>query len=459
MIPDREINYLESQLNHFSFDKRNQALNNLIGFLGSEAIECQPEQEAFNLHAHSFFSFNAYGFSPTALAWITKKNGFSFMGLVDFDTLDGVDEFLSACEQLGVRGVAGIETRVFIPEFKQFEINSPGEPGVAYHMGTGFVSSKVPEYAEPALMDIRMRAEERNRQILDRINEFLDPLKLDYEVDILPLTPSGYATERHMVQKIAQKADQALEAPARFWQLKLEQPVEKIELMMQDRNSFHNILRKKLIKRGGVAYRQPDESTFPSVDEFHTVVDAAGAIPCSAWLDGTSAGEQDIERLLDLLIEKGVSVLNIVPDRNWNISDPKVKEHKLKHLYQIVRLADDLTLPILVGTEMNSIGQKLVDDFDAPELAPINDSFSRGANFIYGHTRMERLWGMGYRSEWTDKHLPDRLSKNDFYINAGHLIPPTWTSEENPVLIKQDQTPDQVIECLTEMRNDKNDEI
>jgi len=51
------------------------------------------------------------------------------IGIVDFDVLDGVDEFLAACEVAGVRGSAGVETRVFIPEFATHEINSPGEPG------------------------------------------------------------------------------------------------------------------------------------------------------------------------------------------------------------------------------------------------------------------------------------------------------------------------------------------
>ena len=54
--------------------------------------------------------------------------------------LDAVDEFLAACDLAGVRGSAGIETRVFIPEFATREINSPGEPGVYYHMGIGFTS-------------------------------------------------------------------------------------------------------------------------------------------------------------------------------------------------------------------------------------------------------------------------------------------------------------------------------
>ena len=77
------------------------------------------------------------------------------MGIVDFDVLDGVDEFLDACDLVGVRGSAGIETRVFVPEFADREINSPGEPGVCYHMGIGFTSSQVPDGVAPILADLR----------------------------------------------------------------------------------------------------------------------------------------------------------------------------------------------------------------------------------------------------------------------------------------------------------------
>ena len=77
------------------------------------------------MHCHTFFSFNAYGHSPTSLAWLAKRRGFKLMGIVDFDVLDGVGEFLDACEVVGVHGSAGIETRVFLPEFATREINSP----------------------------------------------------------------------------------------------------------------------------------------------------------------------------------------------------------------------------------------------------------------------------------------------------------------------------------------------
>ena len=58
-------------------------------------------------------------------------------------------------------------------------------------------------------------------------------------------------------------------------------------------------------------------------------------------------------------------------------------------------MAQALDLPLNVGTEMNSYGQKLVDDFDAPELAPLRETFLEGAFFVYGHTRMQRTLEIG----------------------------------------------------------------
>jgi hypothetical protein len=73
---------------------------------------------------------------------------------------------------------------------------------------------------------------------------------------------------------------------------------------------------------------------------------------------------------------------------------------------------------------MNSYGQKLVDDFDAPELAPLRQAFMDGATFIYGHTMLQRALGLGYQSEWACGHLPSRRERNEFYTQAGYRTPP-----------------------------------
>src|SRR5512139_3983966 len=182
---------LEQQLNSFDYATRMAALRELIAAAQAGEVSLAAEQPIANMHCHTFFSFNAYGHSPASLAWLAKTRGFTAAGIVDFDVLDAVEEFLLACDTAGVRGSAGIETRVFIPEFSTREINSPGEPGVYYHMGIGFVSGQAPAEVAPILQSMRARAGRRNRDMLARINPHLAPVVLDYEADVLPLTPAG----------------------------------------------------------------------------------------------------------------------------------------------------------------------------------------------------------------------------------------------------------------------------
>ncbi len=419
-----DIDALESKLNDFVPAVRSEVLHQLINLAARGAIEISQPTGVANMHSHTFFSFNGYGHSPTSLAWLARRHGFKLMGIVDFDVLDGVDEFLNACDAVAVRGSAGMETRVFIPEFATREINSPGEPGVYYHMGIGFTSSQVPETTAPLLADMRRRATERNLDMVTRVNAHLEPVTIDYERDVLPLTPQGNATERHMLVAYLQAAERTVPDQVAFWAEKLKLPAEQIVALIDDRPKFQNVVRAKLMKRGGVGYVQPGPQTFPTVEEFHELILSCGALPCATWLDGTSAGEQALSELLDLLIAKGVVALNIIPDRNWNIADPDVKQLKLQKLYDVVELAQKLDLPLNIGTEMNAFGQKLVDDFDAPELAPVRAAFLDGAFFIFGHTVAQRTLGLGYQSEWAKSHFPSRRERNDFYTRLGKQVEP-----------------------------------
>jgi hypothetical protein len=435
---------LETQLNDFSPARRTQALQALLAS-GEPAGARWP---AVNLHCHTFFSFNAYGYSPSGLAWLARQRGFQAAGIVDFDVLDGVDEFLEACELLSVRGSAGMETRVFIPEFASREINSPGEPGVYYYMGIGFPSSQPPVTAAPILADMRRRAEERNRTMLDCINTFLSLVTVNYDREVLPLTPVGNATERHMLAAILQAAAGRFPDPVPFWAEKLQLAPEQVAAQIGDPVKFPNTLRAKLMKRGGVGYVQPGAETFPSLEKVTRLIGACGALPCATWLDGTSAGEQASEELLGLLISKGVVALNIIPDRNWNISDPEMHRLKLQKLYEIVALAGKLDLPLNVGTEMNAPGQKLVDDFEVPELAPVRQAFLDGADFIYGHTVLQRVVGLGYQSEWAGAHLPTRRERNAFFTQAGRLVAPGRAGMTRLQSLTSDLSPAAVLDRL-----------
>jgi hypothetical protein len=211
--------------------------------------------------------------------------------------------------------------------------------------------------------------------------------------------------------------------PAAFWAGKLGMTLEEMAPIMQDPPALQNLVRARLMKRGGVGYVTPDSGMFPPLDDFHELIIACGALPCGAWLDGTTTTEQAIENWLAFLDAKGVVALNLIPDRSWDIADPQMRRLKVENLYRLVELAQELALPLNIGTEMNSFGQKLVDDFDVAELAPVRQAFLDGAHFVYGHTVMQRALGFGYQSEWAQERLPARRERNAFYTQIGYQVP------------------------------------
>src|ERR1035437_8347239 len=182
----QHLTELESSLNDFDPAIRARSLDDLCALASQGELPLEPEREVANMHCHTFFSFNAYGYSPTGLARLAKRRGFKLMGIVDFDVLDGVEEFLTACDRVGVRGAAEMETRVFFPEFATREINSPGEPGIYYHMGIGFTTGSAPDSGARLLVDMRQRAIRRNLDMLNKLNAYLAPVAIDYDRDVLP---------------------------------------------------------------------------------------------------------------------------------------------------------------------------------------------------------------------------------------------------------------------------------
>lgn len=387
----------------------------------SPAAGRRPLRPEINLHAHTTYSYNPYGYNPTEYAWLAREYGMTAAGIVDFDVLDGVDEFHAAGALLNLRTVASIESRVFVPAFADQVINSPGEPGIAYHMGVGFVSSQVPPGAAGFLSAMCERAEQRTRTLVGKVNDYLAPLRLDYELDVLTLTPQGNATERHVCEAYARKAasDFAGESLRVFWTEKLGPLPEDIDL--PDGAKLQALIRAKTMKRGGAGYVHPDPASFPLMAEMDAFTLQCGGIPTLAWLDGTSAGEQDMERLIATGRASGLAAINIIPDRNFTPGKP---DRKLENLHAICQLAEKNHFPLIVGTEMNSPGNKFIDNFRAAELAPLVDTFLRGAFIVYAHTALQRRQGLGYTSDWARQHLPDPAYRNEYFALVGSTLTP-----------------------------------
>ena len=429
----------ESTIDHFDFTTRRQALEQ------AAAAETFPAaQPIVNVHAHTFFSYNYRGYSPSHFALESKRQALAVSGIVEFDCLDGLDEFLSAGRLLDLKTSIGLESRVYVPEFGDREINSPGEPGISYHMGIGFTSTDIPEEAQAYMDGLRATSADRNRGLVDRVNAHLDPVALDYEADVLPLTPSGNATERHICvaygrKAVAQFPDE--EALSLFWADKLGVEVDQIT-DLPDGRGLTDLLRSKTMKSGGVGYVQPDSGSFPHMPDMNRFTLLCGAIPTLTWLDGCSAGEQAIEELTDVAMATGVAAFNVIPDRNYTPGSP---DRKLLNLQEVVAMTERRGLPLIGGTEMNSPGQKFVDDFDSDELYPLRPAFLRGAHILYSHTVLQGMAGMGYLSDWATNSFADVFAKNDFYNAFGEAFSPRGENRLRDGLSSQ-RGPDEILE-------------
>ena len=355
---------LKKQLNSFDPAVRAAALD---GF--------RKANNAFNMHCHSFFSYNGYGYSPSMLAALAKELNWRGVMLVDFDVLDGVDEFLAAAAALGVKAAAGMETRVFVPEMADKEINSPGEPGIAYHLGCGFASSTVPESQKAFAADLKRRAQKRTRTLVEKVNTLLSEIAVDFDAVAAEFTPASNVTERHVCAAYRAAAEKKFAGGelAAYWKEKIggfeENPVKQEAL-----------IRSKTMKSGGIGYVKAAPESFPTLEEMNRFVKACGATPTLAWLNGLSAGESDVDALLDMHIRNGVGAATLIPDRNWRAADPDKSRKLVAELDRFVAAAVKRGLPLLAGTEMNAPGQLLADDYTIEQLKKHQDAFIAGVD-------------------------------------------------------------------------------
>jgi hypothetical protein len=435
---------LEQKLDSFESAERKEALLALCEKAETGQVTLPAPGTDVNLHCHTFFSYNTYGYSPTKFAWLARKAGLAVAGIVDFDVLDGLGEFLEAARILGLKGCAGMETRVFVPEFADKVMTSPGEPGITYHMGVGFPRVVEDQQLESFLSNLKTIAQKRNHDLMKRVNEYLSPVVLDYEQDVVTLTPAGNPTERHICLAFAKKARRAFAADAelaQFWTERLGIDAEPLGL--PEGRDLLNAVRARTMKRGGAGYVAPDAGAFPRMNETNEFVLAAGGIPTLTWLDGTSDGERELERLLEIAMQTGVAAINTIPDRNYK---PGVKDEKLANLYGMVELAEKLHLPVVVGTEMNSPGQKFVDSFETAELSPLVPIFLKGAHIVYAHSVLQQQCGLGYVSEWARDSFATVAKKNEFFQNVASLLEPR--REHLLAELDENATPVQILEKI-----------
>jgi len=112
-------------------------------------------------------------------------------------------------------------------------------------------------------------------------------------------------------------------------------------------------------------------------------------------------------------------------------------------------LAEKLHLPLVVGTEMNSPGQKFVDDFASEELASLMLPSLKGAHIVYAHSALQQKSGLGYTSKWAEKNFASIAEKNKFFEELGSVLEPE--QEDKLLGLNENSKPQEILEKVANL--------
>ena len=139
-----------------------------------------------DLHTHSHFSDGTY--SPTELINEAEALGLSAIALCDHNTVDGIDEFLSAAKGKNVEAISGVE---FSTDYGDVELHIVGM----------FIDPRHLEEVNARVAELRRRKDESNVALINNLRA--DGYDIDYN-EIRSAT-HGIVNRAHIATALTEK--------------------------------------------------------------------------------------------------------------------------------------------------------------------------------------------------------------------------------------------------------------
>ncbi len=338
-----------------------------------------------NMHVHSPHSFSYFG-SIEELVTAAKEECVNILGISDFNTCEGFDDFERACRKRGIFPSYGLEVIAIDAESQKNLLlaNDPDNPGRVYLCAKGIpFPAKQDAFTLDLLERVKKESKARGIQTVEKLNNiFINqqiPLSISYE-DIEKTTPSGWVRERHVAKVIAEKALETPEPQAVISKL----AGAKYEAAALNSNDLQQFLRSKLLKSGCPAYVREEKGAFLSLAEAKKLFLSLGGIPAYPVLaDGSpemTDWEKDPATLAERLAGLGYHAVEFITCRN-----------SLNVLSEYVEVLSDAGFLITAGTEHNSPARAPLKPSakDCAELpADLQKIFLRGAAVVIAHQEL-----------------------------------------------------------------------
>lgn len=407
---------LIKKLNGGTAAERLAALEELVKVETDKPV--RRENDANN-HIHTIYSFSPY--SPTKAAYMAYRAGLTSAGIMDHDSLSGVEEFKKACEILGLGSTCGVEVRCkFDRGFGK--INHPDQENCIYMAAHGIPAQNVKAFNE-YLAYYRKKRNERDAKMCELITGKFGKfgVELDFEKDVKPLSQAalgGSVTERHLLYALAVKLDQKFgrtESLIAFLENDLGLKVgDKIKGYLLDNENEHFLYDLLGVLKADTAFFYIDaDEEMPDAAEFVKKAKSFGAIPAYAYLGDVGdsvTGDKKAQKfeddfLPDLIREiKGIGIETVayMPTRNTPTQ-----------LQRLAKLCEENGMFEISGEDVNSPRQKFACAALAlPEYAHLIDATWA----LIGHEAISTEKGIDYgmfakAAKEENPNIKDRVKK------------------------------------------------
>ncbi|MBN1388449.1 MAG: PHP domain-containing protein [Bacteroidales bacterium] len=381
----------------------------------------KPEYLKVNAHIHTPYSFSSFD-SIDSIIEAARKENISVLGINDFNTVDGFDEWAEKCYNAGIFPLFNIEMiglgRIDMEAGRR--VNDPNNPGRTYISGKALAYPlNISNEGLKILKHVKDLSNEHVHKMTLKVNGILGGINSKLVIDFDKMIDDqtrGMARERHLAGLIRKKIeDNYMSAKDRDEVFLTLLGSVYSDTEPGDNAKLENLIRSVLLKSGGPAFVEEDPEIFIDPEEIRDLILDAGGIPAYPFLADFEDGrytdfEADRERAASSLIEQGFYSVEFIPARN--------DYHKLR---DYVMFLYERGFIVTFGTEHNSPGIKPLEvkagggrELDE-DLLRIN---YEGACIMAAHQYITANEGWGYLDEKGKPKTGEKLK----FIKLGNEI-------------------------------------
>lgn len=372
-----------------------------------------------NSHIHTPYSFSAFKTAEEAVS-LAVDAGIRVLGINDFFTTEGYDEFYAACKKKKVYPLFNIEFIGLEKDYQQtgLRFNDPSNAGRIYVCGKGLnYPQTMSDELKQKFSLLQNESNEHVKKMLAKCNGLFANkfivIQLNYE-NIKETLAKNLVRERHLAKAIRIMAfQQAKTSEDRKQILQNIYSGKESKVDIENNNAVENEIRNNLLKNGGSAFVPENENGFLSLSQIKEIIIQAGGIPCYPVLLDFNNGnftdfESDWEKMDEFLSQHNIKCIELIPSRNNKAI-----------LEDFVTFFQKRNYIILFGTEHNT-----------PELTPLQVDISErlqqisydSACIIAAHQYLKSKNEEGFLDK---NHIP-RVEEMDSFIDLGKRRIEEW---------------------------------